>query len=108
VEPRHGSPLAVHVRGGVMRALEPARSGMRGLKTSCCCDHARGVAAPHHSQVAENVGEAAPSCKGRLRPGESPMRYFANEGHSRLLVVPEVFVHVFLDPAMGSATGLLG
>jgi hypothetical protein len=93
-----------------MRALEPARASMRGLKTSRRREHARGVLAPHHSQVTENVGETAPGCTGRLCPGERPMRNFANEGHSavtemaqgfkgdgaesvfRTIVVPEVFV----------------
>jgi hypothetical protein len=109
-----------------MRALDPARAGMCGLKSSRRCEHARGVEAPHHSQVTENVGETAPTCTGCLRPGESPMRNFANEGHSavaetaqgfkgdgpksvtRTIVVPEVFVQLFLVPATGSATGLLG
>jgi hypothetical protein len=44
VELSHGSPLAVHVLGGMMRALEPARADMRGLKTSRRREHVRGVA----------------------------------------------------------------
>jgi hypothetical protein len=106
-----------------MSALEPARSGMRGLKSSCHREHARGVEAPHHSQVTENAGETAPACTGSLRPGENPMRNFANEGHSavaetsqgfkgdgpesvtRTIVVLEVLVQLFLVPATGSATG---
>jgi hypothetical protein len=65
-------------------------------------------------------------CSCRLVPGESPMRNFANEGHSavaetaqeikgdgagsvtRTIVVTEVFVQLRLVPATGSATGLLG
>jgi hypothetical protein len=82
VEPSSGSPLAVHVSGGMTRALEPARSGMRGLKSSCRREYARGVAAPHHSQVTEIVEKTAPARTGRLHPGESPMRNFANEAHS--------------------------
>jgi hypothetical protein len=126
VEPSHGSPLAVHGHGGMMRALEPARAAMCGLKSSRRREHARGVTAPHHSQVTENVGETAPTCMGRLRPGESPMRNFANEGHSavaetaqgfkgdgaesvtRTIVVSEGFVQLLLVPRTGSATGLLG
>jgi hypothetical protein len=109
-----------------MRTLEPARAGMRGVKSSRRREHARGLAAPHYSQVPENVGETASTCTGRLRPGESPMRNFANEGHSaiavtaqgftgdgpesvtRTIMVPDIFVQLFLVPATGSATGLPG
>jgi hypothetical protein len=63
---------------------------------------------------------------GSLRPGESPMRHFANEGHSPVAemalgfggdgaesvtlttVVPEVLLQLVLVPAPGSAAGLLG
>jgi hypothetical protein len=99
---------------------------MCGLKSSRRREHARGVVAPHHSQVTENIGKAAPACMGRLRPGESPMRNFADECHSavaemaqgferdgpervtRTVVVREVLAQLFLVPATGSATGLLG
>jgi hypothetical protein len=126
VEPSHGSPLAVHVRGGMMRALKPARSGMRGLKTSRRREHARGVATPYHIQVTENVGEAAPACTSCLHPGVNSVRNFTKEGHStvaetaqglegdgaenvaRTIVVQEVFVQLFLVPAKRSATGFLG
>jgi hypothetical protein len=38
------------------------RPCMGTLKTSGRREHARGVAATHHSQVTEDVGETAPSC----------------------------------------------
>jgi hypothetical protein len=74
-----------------MRALEPARAGMRGLKTSRRREHARGVSTPHHRQVTEIVGETAPACTGRLCPGERPMRNFANEGHSAITETAQGF-----------------
>jgi hypothetical protein len=107
-----------------MRALVPARAGMCGWKSSRRHKHARDVAATHHSQVTENVGETAPACTGRVRLGESPMRNFANEGHStvaetaqafkgvrlesvnRTIVVSEVCVQLFLVLATGSAAHL--
>jgi hypothetical protein len=79
----------------------------------------------NNSEGDRNVGETALPYTGRLCPRERPMRNFANEGHSavtetaqgfkgdgaesvtRKIVVPEVFVQLFLFPAMGSATGLL-
>jgi hypothetical protein len=126
VELSHGLPLAVRVCVGMMRAPEPARSGKRGLKTSCRSEHVRGVAAPHHSQVPENVGEAALARTGSLRPGESSMRNFANEGHSAVaeaaqgfegdgaesvtwtIVALEVLLQLLLVPAPGRTTSLLG
>jgi PAB1-binding protein PBP1 len=86
-------------------------------------EHARVVATLHHSQVAEDVGDAAPVHTGSLRPQESPMRHFTNEGHSavadaaqgdeeisvaRTDLVPEVFMHFCPVPAPGGATGLPG
>jgi hypothetical protein len=65
-----------------MRALEPAGSSMGSLETSGRLEHASGVAPPHHSQVAEYVGETAPARTGSLRPGKRPMRHFANEGNN--------------------------
>jgi hypothetical protein len=108
-----------------MRALEPARSSMGSLETCGCREHARGVAAPHHSRVSEHVGETAPARTGSVHPGERPMHHFANEGHSVVaetaqgfkgdraesvtwtIVVPEVVVQFVLVPAPGSGTGLL-
>jgi hypothetical protein len=55
---------------------------MGSLKASDGGHHAAGVAAPHHSQVSEDIGEAAPLHAGSLCPWESPMRHVANEGHS--------------------------
>jgi hypothetical protein len=40
------------------------------------------VAALYHSQMNKHVGETVLARTGSLRPGESPMRHFANEGHS--------------------------
>jgi hypothetical protein len=109
-----------------MRPLEPVGSSMGSLETSGRRQHARGVAAPHHSQVTEHVGETAPTRTGSLRPRESPMRHFANEGQSAVaetaqgsegdgaepvtwtIVVPEVLLQLKLVPAPCSATGLLG
>jgi hypothetical protein len=48
-EPSRGPPSAVHISGRMTRALEPAGSSMGSLKTSGRREHARGVAAPHHS-----------------------------------------------------------
>jgi hypothetical protein len=72
-----GPPSAVHISGRMMRPLEPAASSMGRLETSGRREHARGVAAPHHSQVAEHIGETAPARTGSLCPGESPMHHFA-------------------------------
>jgi hypothetical protein len=109
-----------------MGALEPAGSSMHSLETSGRSEHARGVAAQHHSQVTEYVGETAPARTGSLRPGESPMRHVANAGHSAVaetaqgfkgdgaesvtwtIVVPKVLLKRVLVPALGSATGLMG
>jgi hypothetical protein len=84
-------------------------------------EHTRVVVTFHHSQAAEDVGEAAPVHTGSLRPKKNPMRHFRNEGHSavadaaqgdekisvaRTDLVPDVFMHFFPVPAPGVATGL--
>jgi hypothetical protein len=71
-EPSRGPPSAVHISSRMMRALEPAGSSMGNLETSGRREHARGVGAPHHSKVPENVGETAPVHTGSLRPREAP------------------------------------
>jgi hypothetical protein len=63
----------------MMRALEPAGFSMGSLETSGLREHVTGVAARHHNQVTEHVGETAPTCTGSLRSGDSPMRHFTNE-----------------------------
>jgi hypothetical protein len=72
-------PAGVHISGGMKGAAEPAGTRRGRLKSSSRREHARGVATSHHSQVAVDVGEAAPAHAGSLRPRESPMRHFANE-----------------------------
>jgi hypothetical protein len=109
-----------------MQPLEQARSSMGSLETSGRRQHVRGVAAPHHSQLTEHVGETTPARTGSLHPGESHTSHFANEGHRAVaetaqgfegngaksvtwtIVVPEVLLQVVLAPAPCSATGLLG
>jgi hypothetical protein len=89
-------------------------------------EHAIGVATPHHSQVGEDVEEAASTRTGSVRPRESTVRRFTNEGHgafaeaahglkgdgvkrvARTVMVPEEFMRLFLIPASGGTTGLLG
>jgi hypothetical protein len=109
-----------------MGPLVTAGSSMGSLETSGRREHARGVAAPQHSQVTEHVGGTSPARAGSLRTGESAMRHFTNEGHSVVaemvqgfkgdgaesvtwtIVIPEVLLQLVLVTAPGSATGLLG
>jgi hypothetical protein len=106
-------------------ASGPARSGMRRLEPSGRRKHARGAATPHHSQGAKDVEEASATHTGSLRPRQSPMRHFTNEGDgcfeagqglkgdrakrvSMTVMVPKVVMQLFLVPACSGATGVPG
>jgi hypothetical protein len=127
-QPRRAQPSGVHISGGMRRAPGPAgpRMRMRRLEPSGRSEHARGVATPHHGQVAEVVGQAEPEHVGSLRHRESRMRHFAKEDHAtvagaaqglkgdglkrvtRIVMAPEVFMQLFLVLALVGSTGVSG
>jgi hypothetical protein len=84
----HSAQLSrVHIGGGRRGSPQLDKPRMGRSETSGRREHARGAATPHHNQVAEDVGEAAPTHTVSLHPRERPVRHFTNEGQSAVTEV---------------------